>query len=389
MSSNDIILLSTGDWDNPFWTNKQHVAIELARKGYRVLYIDSLGLRRPSASARDFKRIVKRLLKATSAPRKVRENLWVWSPVILPWHNYTLARRLNRVLLAVGLKVWSYALKLKHPWLWTYNPLTAEFLNLASFSYRVYHCVDEIKAQPGMPVELLGNAEKKLAEEVDIIFTTSPKLTETRKSWNSSTYYFPNVADYTHFNAALDSRTVIPKDLESMPKPRIGFVGAISAYKVDFSLIRRVAESHPDWSVVLIGEVGEGDPWTNSSLLMGLDNLHLLGPRPYKELPSYLKGIDVALLPNNVNEYTDSMFPMKFAEYLAAGCPVVSVDLKALRDFTHVVATTKTQEDFIAAIEKALSGNVPPLEERLNVAREHTYEARTQRMLAMIEEEAK
>lgn len=387
MRSTDIVLLSTADWDNPFWTNKQHVAVELARLGHRVLYIDSLGLRRPSASARDLKRIAKRLFKAMRAPRKVRDNLWVWSPIVLPWHKYPLVRRLNRALLSTGLRVWTTVLKLKEPWLWTYNPLSTEFFDLSNFPYRVYHCVDEIKAQPGMPVELLEAAEKKLAQQADIIFTTSPKLTETRQRWNPNTRYFPNVADYEHFNTALDASTLIPEDLEKIPKPRIGFVGAISGYKVDFTLIRKVAETHPEWSVVLIGEIGEGDPWTDSSLLNGLDNLHLLGPRDYKYLPSYLKGMDVALLPNNVNEYTDAMFPMKFAEYLAAGCPVVSVDLKALRDFSHVVATTQTPDGFIDAIEKALFGDAPPLEERLNVAREHTYEARTQRMLALIEGE--
>lgn len=385
MSSNDIILLSTADWDNPFWTNKQHVAVELARMGHRVLYINSLGLRRPSASASDLKRIVRRLFKAARAPQKISENLWVWSPIVLPWHNKPVVRRLNRALLSAGLWAWSSTLKFKQPWLWTYNPLTTEFFDLTKFSCRIYHCVDEIKAQPGMPVELLEATEKDLVQQSDIVFTTSPKLTETRKYWNGNTHFFPNVADYHHFNDALDSDTVIPADLDALPQPRIGFIGALSGYKVDFKLIRQIAEAHPDWSVVLIGEVGEGDPWTDSTLLEDLDNLHLLGPRAYKELPSYLKGIDVAVLPNHINEYTDAMFPMKFPEYLAAGCPVVSVDLKALRDFSHVVVTARTPEGFIAAIEQTLSGDAPPLEERLNVAREHTYKIRTQRMLGLIE----
>ena len=384
VSSKDIILLSTGDWDNPFWTNKQHVAVELSRMGYRVLYIDSLGLRRPSASARDIKRIFRRLLKALSAPRKVKSSLWVWSPVVLPWHDIRFIRKLNRTMLKMGLKFWSFVLKFQKPWLWTYSPLTTEFFNLSDFSYRIYHCVDEIKAQPGMPVKLLEVSEKLLVKQADIVFTTSPKLTETRKVWNSNTYYFPNVADYDHFNSALSQCTVIPPDLDAIPHPRIGFVGAISGYKINFSLIRQVAETHPDWSVVLIGEVGEGDPWTDGSLLMGLDNIHLLGPRSYNKLPSYLKGIDVALLPNNVNDYTDSMFPMKFAEYLSAGRPIVSVDLKALHEFSHVVSTTKTPEEFVEAIEKVLSGNIPSLEDRLEVAKEHTYKERTQRMLTLI-----
>ena len=387
MSSRDIVLLSTADWDNPFWTNKQHVAVELARSGHRVLYIDSLGLRRPSASARDLMRIAKRLYKAARPPRKVRDNLWVWSPIVLPWHGNAFVRRVNRLLLNTGLWLSLRLLGMRREWLWTYNPLTTKFFDLSTFNYCIYHCVDEIKAQPGMPVETLEEAEKKLAKHVNIIFTTSPQLTTTRSIWNPNTHYLPNVSDYNHFSSAQAQTTNVPLDLKKIPSPRIGFIGAISGYKVDFPLIRLIAQTHPEWSIVLIGDVGEGDPWTDSSKLKGLPNIHLLGPRPYGVLPAYLKGLDVALLPNNVNEYTDSMFPMKFFEYLAAGKPVVSVNLKAIQDFSHVVSIAHTADQFIFAIEEALVGNGPSLQKRLETAKLYTYEARTKKMLSIIKKE--
>jgi len=131
--------------------------------------------------------------------------------------------------------------------------MTTEFFDLTSFACRVYHCVDEIKAQPGMPVAVLGASEEKLSRQVDVIFTTSTQLNETRSVWNANTHYLPNVADYTHFNAALEPQTNIPEDLAAIPGPRLGFVGAISGYKIDIQLIRRVAEARPDWSVVFIG----------------------------------------------------------------------------------------------------------------------------------------
>jgi glycosyltransferase involved in cell wall biosynthesis len=382
----DIVLLSTADWDNPFWTNKQHVAVELARQGHRVLYLDSLGLRRPSASARDLRRVGRRLLKAMRTPRQVRENLWVWSPIVLPWHTNPLVRRLNRALLSAGLWTWLKLLGLRRDWLWTYNPLSTEFFDLRTFALCIYHCVDEIKAQPGMPVEVLERVEEQLCHEADIVFTTSTQLTETRRRWNQNTHYLPNVADFGHFQAALDESTSLPADLAAIPGPRLGFIGAISGYKINFQLIRHLAKCRPDWSVVLIGEVGEGDPWTDVSLLRGLPNLHLLGPRPYSDLPSYLKGFDVALLPNQVNEYTDSMFPMKFFEYLAAGRLVASVRLKALLDFQDVVAMADSPEQMVSVVERLLAGNGPSLERRLEVAQGHTYQGRTARMLALAEE---
>ncbi len=382
----DIVLLSTADWDNPFWTNKQHVASELARRGHRVFYIESLGLRRPSASAADLKRILRRLRRAVAAPRAVRGNLWVWSPVVLPFQRYGVVRAFNRFLLAATLKFHLKRLGLRRDILWTYNPLTTRLVPLTSFGQVVYHCVDEIKAQPGMPAEVLEPAEHELVEKSDIVFTTAPKLAETRKAWNPNTHDFGNVADFDHFAKARAAVTTVPDDLATIPAPRIGFIGAVSSYKVDFQLIRFVAQSRPDWSVVLIGKVGEGDPWTDSAALAGLPNLHLLGPRPYAELPRYLKGLDVALLPNTMNDYTESMFPMKFFEYLAAGKPVVSVDLPALRAYHRLVWLAKSPEEFVKGIEEALRGAAAPLEERLALAQQHTYTARTERMMALVDQ---
>lgn len=381
----DITLLSTADWDNPFWTNKQHVAVQLAKSGYRVFYIDSLGLRRPSASSQDARRIFNRLRKSIEGPRRVMENVWVWSPFVIPFQGYALVRRLNSFILSGMLKFYANKIGLRQEILWTYNPLTVNLLNLKSFKKIVYHCVDDIKALPGMPTNILGKAEEELVKIADIVFATSKKLYETRKAWNPNTYYFQNVADFEHFSKAMDSATAVPDDFLNIPAPRIGFIGAISEYKVDFRLIRFLAEARPDWSIVLIGKVGEGDPWTETKLFEGINNIHLLGPRPYSKLPGYLKGIDVAILPNKLNDYTESMFPMKFFEYLAAGKPVVSVDLPALHDYCNVIYRAQSPQDFVAGIDKTLKRDMPSLEKRLEVAKEHTYETRTAKMLKLIE----
>ncbi|WP_415774651.1 glycosyltransferase [Paraburkholderia sp. J11-2] len=386
MSGEDIVLMSTADWDNPFWTNKQHVAVELARHGHRVLYIDSLGLRRPSLSTSDANRIWRRLVSGVRAPRRVMDNVWVWSPILLPFHGVAWVRKLNRLLLAGGLKFWMSMLRMRKSIFWTYSPLTTEIMGGTRWPCVVYHCVDEIKAMPGMPAETLARAETELVKQASIVFVTSVTLASSRRALNPHTYYLPNVADFDHFSLALKKSTAIPKDLESIPGPRIGFIGAISGYKVDFALLKAVAEAHPDWSLVLIGQVGEGDPWTDASALKGLANVHLLGPRPYAELPAYLKGVDVAILPNQLNEYTAAMFPMKFFEYLAAGKPVVSVDLPSLASYAQSVCIAKTVDEFIAGIESALAGRCVSQQERIELARQNTYAARTERMLSLVSE---
>ncbi len=384
MTPRDIVILSTADFDHPFWTNKQHVAVHHAQRGSRVLYIDSLGLRRPSARGRDLRRMAKRLRRSAAAPRLVRPGLHVWSPIVLPFQKHAWVRALNRVTLSTALAWQMRRLGFERPVLWTYNPLTTRLLRLRDFSKLVYHCVDDIAAQPGMPVDALRRHEEELVRAADIVFTTAPRLAETRGRWNANTHYLPNVADFAHFSRALDPGLRTPADLVRIPGPRIGFIGAISGYKQDFELLRHVAETRPDWSIVLIGQVGEGDPWTDMSRLAGLPNLHLLGPRPYDELPAYLHGIDVAILPCARNAYTDSMFPMKFFEYLAAGRPVVAVDLPALREHAGVARLTDSPEAFVGAIEAALRGDCAPLEERQRVARSHTWDARMARMLDLL-----
>ncbi len=384
----DILLVSTADWDNPFWTNKQHVAVELARQGRRVLYVESSGLRRPSlGSRRDLRRIGRRLGRALRPPRQVRPGLWVWSPAVLPWHGVRLVRRLNRLALRFGLGLAARWAGLDPQTLWTYSPLTSELYDLGRFSQVVYHCVDDIAAQPGMPAEAIAEAEATLVRRADLVFVTSPLLRDRHAAAGARRCVFqPNVADAEHFGAALAPGVLLPADLTALPAPRIGFIGAVSGYKLDFTLIREVALARPAYSFVLIGQVGEGDPWTDISSLRGIANLHLLGPRPYAALPTYLAGMQAAMLPSAANTYTAAMFPMKLFEYLAAGLPVVATPLPALSDFARLLLVAPPEADaFAAALDQALIGGGAGLDARLAAARAHTYAARTRDMLARVD----
>jgi glycosyltransferase involved in cell wall biosynthesis len=381
----DIVLLSTADWSNPFWTNKQHVAVELARRGHRVLYVDSLGLRRPSVSAHDARRLWTRLVRGLRSPRQVRERLWVWSPLVIPLQRVAAARRLNALLLRWSLRLWMRRLGFERHLLWTYNPMTMRLFPTEGFGTLVYHCVDEIGEQRGMPTQEIEAAEAELLARADHCFVTALHLLERRRGRCRDIRYFPNVADYEHFATALSPATRVPEDLARIPGPRIGFVGAITDHKLDVPLLCALAAARPECSIVLLGKVGEGDPWADVESLRACRNVHFLGPKPYGSLPAYLKGFDVALLPSVINGYTLGMFPMKFFEYLGAGCPVVATALPSLAAFGHVAALAATPAEFVAAVERALRGEAPPLDQRLAVAREHTYERRTARMMELLE----
>ena len=121
----NIVMLSTAEWDNPFWTNKQHTACSLAKAGHRIFYIESLGLRSPSAgNGRDWKRLIKRLLRAFLLPKKVRDNLWVWSPLVIPAASGKLSQNINKILLSLTLGFYRRLYRFRSAILWTYNPLS-------------------------------------------------------------------------------------------------------------------------------------------------------------------------------------------------------------------------------------------------------------------------
>ncbi len=377
----DIVLLSTADWSNPYWTNKQHVATELARRGHRVLYIDSLGLRRPTTSKRDFVRVLSRLGRGMRSAHQVGPNIWLWSPLVIPFHGNSAARAINRLLFSLGLHLTVRRVGLDKDILWTYNPTTLSFVSRKKFRTLVYHAVDDIASQPGMSSEYITAEDRRLSLEADIIFATSRKLFDDHRAINARTYYYPNVADYDHFATALSDESAVPADISHLRAPIIGFVGAIADYKINVELITQVAISRPEWTFLFIGEVGEGEPETDVSKLLSCPNIHLIGGRPYETLPSYLKAFDVAILPSRLNSYTASMFPMKFFEYLAAGRRIVATDLPALRPFVSLFHVADNAEAFTSAISEVLSSPDIGRPMRLSVARVNTYETRTASMM--------
>jgi len=286
--------------------------------------------------------------------------------------------------LNAGVNFWTKILGLKKDVFWTYSPMSTAFYDLNGYKAVIYHSVDDIKAQPGMPAKAIEKFEIDLLKKADVVFVTAPSLYDAHSLINKNVFYHSNVADFDHFNSATNDSLEIPEDVRALKGPVVGFIGAISSYKLDFLLIKYVAELRPDINFLLIGEVGEGDPNTNVEIFEKLSNVRLLGGRPYKELPAYLKKIDVALLPNKINDYTKAMFPMKFFEYLAAGKPVVSTELPALIAFTEVADFCNNYDDFLAAIDRRLVDIEGDVERRLKVARKYTYEYRTDLMLEIL-----
>lgn len=385
----DCILFATADWDTPYWTNKQHTAAELAKKGWRVLYVESVGLRAPKlGSGLDLGRLARRLWRGLKGVRKVHDGVWVLSPLVLPvLHSHPWVRAFNQGLLTWVVRRFMRRQGLTRPLIWTYHPYVLELLQSlnAQTSSRtgplVYHCVDDLAAIPGVDAAAFRAEERRLLKQADMVFTSSAALRDQCAPYNPRVLFHPNVVDLDHF-AQAHQPGPLPSDLQGIPEPRLAYMGALSDFKIDFQLLIEVAQSRPDWQLVIIGEEREGQHSPLLQQLSRLPNVHLLGYKSYAQLPLYLRGLNVGLLPTLINDYTRGMFPMKYFEYLAAGLPVVSTPLAfAQQEQLPDLRTAATGAEFTEAIEAQLEhGKYSEAQSRAAVG-ENTWGVRIDRML--------
>jgi glycosyltransferase involved in cell wall biosynthesis len=382
----DIVCVGFADWDTELWTNQHHLMSRLARDN-RVLFVESLGLRRPQLAGRDLARVWRRLRRGLSPPR-TSDGLHVLSPLVLPLHGSRVARALNDRLLPVLVRRAARRLGLQRPILWAYVPQAEVLIDVLDPSLIVYHCVDDIAAQERIDTASFRAAETRFVARADLVLASAPALAERLRTISHNVIYTPNVADTELFAQALEPSPPATLDpaMAALPAPRIVFTGAVVAIKLDIPLLVELARLRPSWSFALVGPVGPGDPRTDVSALAAQLNIHLLGRRDYAELPNVLRAADAGLIPYACNELTESIFPMKVYEYLAAGLPVIATPLPALAGVAGVSCAAYTAQGMAQEIDDALAEDSPARRaERSRAAADHSWDQRLQEIATAIE----
>jgi UDP-galactopyranose mutase len=235
--------------------------------------------------------------------------------------------------------------------LWYYTPMAMAWTKHLQPLAVVYDCMDELSAFRNAP-RALKEREAELFKRADLVFTGGQSLYEVKREQHKNVFAFPSSIDAAHFAQARCLKDE-PADQQEIPHPRLGFFGVIDE-RMDIELIDAVSQLRPDWHLVMIGPAVKIDP----AELPRRANIHYLGGKSYKELPSYLSGWDVALLPFARNESTRFISPTKTPEYLAAGCAVVSTSIRdVMRPYGELglVHIADTPQEFVAAIEKAMN----------------------------------
>jgi glycosyltransferase involved in cell wall biosynthesis len=391
-----IVCLSSQAWQG-LWTNKQHIMSRLARS-HRVIHVDFGTHHLLKAPARRFSKS-----KSSVLPHRL-----VLEPHVSDEHGVTvleffLPHALLQALPKAGelrarylfdyrtrlLQHWLDANDIRDPIVWVYHPGYGPAAIRMPRKLLVYDCVDEYAAFPQFKAmaDVIRERERLLCQSADVVFTTSRALFEAKRVYNpDATYLVPNVGDAEHFSRALAPELEVPAELAALPKPRVVFVGAVSDYKLNLEWLDALAARRPDWSVVLIGPVGLGDPTTDVQRLLERRNVRMLGERPYATLPAYLKGADVTVIPYRINPYTAGVFPIKFFEFMATGKPVVISDLPALSDYFDVVRVARTAGEFVEQCEQAVTEPDVTRARRLELADEHSWPARVRQLMQHIEQ---
>jgi glycosyltransferase involved in cell wall biosynthesis len=348
--------------------SKTHLMRLLAREN-RVLWVNSIGYRAPTASGRDLSRAVRKVLAAAAPIREPEPNLHVLSPLVVPAYGHPRVQAFNRWFLRRQVLRAMRELRFQRPINWVFNPAAAVVAGLLGEDLLIYYCVDEYAAFAGVHGASLAAMERRLLAEADLVIASSDRLYASKRPHNPRTVLVRHGVDWSHFRRALEASAPVPAEIKGLPRPILGYFGLIARDWMDLDLIAHVARRFPEASIVMIGKAT-----MDVSALRRLPNVHLLGRRPYESLPCYCRGFDAALIPFPINQATLHASPLKAREYLAAGLPVISTAIPEV-EILGRCRIGRDPEEFVRQIHAALAAPGPSAASS-DAVRSESWEAR-------------
>ena len=387
LNSQDIICISSIDWDF-IWQGHQEIMATLASNGNRVLFIENTGVR--AVKIGDFSRIrnrIKNFFKGVYGIREVRENLYVYSPAILPFPYLRIARWINRYLIILHLHKWIKIMHFNEVIIWAFlpTPLSLDIIETISSKVLVYYCIDNFKASSPSAAKII-KSEIKLLKKADLVFVTSRELYNLCLMYSSRVHLFPFAVNFKDFEKIRLAPSVMLDSLRNLKKPIVGYVGGVHKW-IDLKLIKEVSDKCPEYSFVFVGPIQ-----TNISILLDRKNIFFVGKQNHEILPKFINNFDVTIIPYLVTDYTRNVYPTKLNEYLAMGKPVVSTQLPEIVNLNlindNLILTAGSCNEFVAALSLALGEiSCDSYERRISFARENSWERRIEQMSGLIENE--
>jgi len=389
----DIVIVGQQPWDTAIGSNCKDLAIEFSKHN-RVLYVNAALDRRTGFQQRHTEGVKKRMQIIAGKENGLEEiapNFWVYYPDVMVesinWIKFTSVFRwfnkINNKRFAKTIQSAIKKLGFKNFILFNDNDIFKSYhlKELLKPSVSVYYSRDYMIATPywGRHGKYL---EPELIKKSDVCVANSTYLANYCKKYNPNSFYVGQGCDFEIFKN--DDSVQIPENLSTIPKPILGYVGALFSIRLDENILIHLAEQQPDWSIVLVGP--EDEDFKNSKLHQ-IKNVYFLGSQKPETLPAYIKGFDICLNPQGVNPLTIGNYPRKIDEYLAMGKPTLATKTEAMSIFEDYVYVAETKEDYITLAEKALAENNINLEKkRITFAKTHTWEKNAEEIYKAIEQ---
>lgn len=376
----DFISFSLNYWED-LWQSRHQIMERLARN-HKVLFVSPPFTREEVLAHLRTGRLPKSGLKHRGA------NLYTLVfPKWLPhFHRYRRLAQLTAYFRKLEVRRAIEQLGLHDPVLFIWHPDFSEMVGAFGEAISCYYVDDEFAAYSGQTptqIQRIRENEDTLLRQADVVFANGIALLEVKGRYGNATN-LPMCADFDLFSKSRSAETRVPRDLEAVPHPRIGYIGNIND-KVDFSILLRVAAERPEWSIVLIGPVRVDNASYREEVdrLRTFPNVFFLGAKSRESLPSYIKGLDVCLMCYRMEAWALYVYPLKLHEYLASGKPIVGTPLKSIQEFDRLVRFARTPDEWLKAIQNALDDRDAALaEKRVQAA----YENRLEERIRVIEE---
>ena len=384
LKNENIICISSIDWDF-IWQGHQEVMSTFARNGNRVLFIENTGVRVPGV--KDIGRIKNRIrnwFRGIKGIRKEGDNLYIYSPLVLPFPYSRIARWVNKYLILSVLDKWMKAVDFSDPIIWTFlpTPLSLDIIDGVMKKFLVYYCIDNFSAS-SVSARKIKRSEEVLLKKTDVVFVTSKALEERCSKHNAKVYRFPFGVCLKEFEEVRRRGGSALRELESIKHPIVGYVGGMHKW-VDKDLIKKTAEKHPEYSFVFVGPIQ-----TDVSILEKVKNIYFLGQKKHTDVPLFVNSFDVGIIPYLITDYTRNVYPTKLNEYLSLGKPVISTVLPEVelfnKDYRDTIYVARDADEFDYYLSIGLKDrNLESEKRRMKAASENSWEKRIGKMNNLI-----
>src|SRR5215813_6304012 len=349
-----IICFGGEDWWYHHPHSKAHLMRKFARAGNKVIFVNSISMGLPGLAHKDLLPRIKRKLGSYSKlARQTEEGITVVSPASLPFFGTAAARAVNRRLLAAQVGKLARSRGLAKPVLWIAIPTAAEMIGTLDEAAVVYQVSDKYDANTmdhATDPSLIRRLHERAIDAADLVFYSGRKLFNEATRGCERSYLLEQGVDFEHWRRVADDGLAVPPEVANIPRPRLGYFGAIEPWLVDQELIKRAARERPEWHWIFIGNKSRGLE------IEGLPNAHFLPPVPYAELPNYAAGFDVCVLPWETEQsFTSYGSAIKVREYLATGKPVVIAPLPEYEPMSDVLRIARSREKFLQLVDEALA----------------------------------